>query len=138
MVMGHIKLLLHKAYRALYVFCVLLALIGGVSWLTSGKYAFFGYRPVYVVTGSMEPVIHAHSLVIAKTAVPDDISVGDIVVYKLFIRSNGNTSPAYVSVLHRVIAKTPDGGYILKGDANPCPDEATVYPDQIQYIIRGR
>lgn len=35
------------------------------------------------------------------------------------------------NIVHRIIAKTDDGGFIAQGDNNPKPDPGTIYPSQI-------
>jgi signal peptidase I, archaeal type len=79
-----------------------------------------------VVSGSMEPVMYRGDIVIIDTN-PSTIQVGDIIVYKAtWINED---------VIHRVIAigTESNGSTVLetKGDNNPVPDPALVYPDQI-------
>jgi signal peptidase len=81
-----------------------------------------------VVSGSMEPVLYRGDIVIIDSNPnPDNIQVGDIIVYK----ATWFPQP----VIHRVIAKgkLPNGttAYEIKGDNNPSPDPALVYPNQI-------
>ena len=79
-----------------------------------------------VVSGSMEPVMYRGDIVIIDTN-PSTIQVGDIIVYK--------ATWVNEDVIHRVIAIGTDsnGNTVLetKGDNNPGPDPALVYPDQI-------
>jgi signal peptidase len=89
-----------------------------------------------VVSGSMEPVFYRGDVVlIEKTSFlgipevsPNDLKVGDIVVY----RATWFPEP----VIHRIIGtgKTADGNkyYVIKGDNNPQADPSIVYPSQIQ------
>lgn len=89
-----------------------------------------------VVSGSMEPVFaRGDVVVIQKTNFlgiselnTSDLNVGDIVIYDATWFSE--------PVIHRIISKgtSPDGRlyYITKGDNNPTPDPAPVYPEQIQ------
>ena len=74
------------------------------------------YGGFAVVEGrSMEPLLHTGDLVILKKAGPDDIEVGDIVVYK----SNGKY------IIHRVVGVYESRGvkcFIVKGDNNVFPD----------------
>lgn len=70
-----------------------------------------------VVEGrSMEPLLQTGDLVFVIKASPDDIHVGDVIVYK---RPNGEY------VIHRVIKVIGNGDSMLivtKGDNNPVPD----------------
>jgi signal peptidase I len=78
-----------------------------------------------VVSGSMEPVLYRGDIVVIDN--PNNIHVGDIIVYQ----ATWFPQP----VIHRVIyiGKTPNGEiyYITKGDNNPSPDPAGVYPRQV-------
>jgi signal peptidase len=88
-----------------------------------------------VVSGSMEPVFYRGDIVLVEKANflgihefnPKDVKKGDIVIY------NANWFPD--PVIHRVVATgTAKNGtkyYIIKGDNNPVPDPAVVYPSQI-------
>ena len=88
-----------------------------------------------VVSGSMEPVFYRGDVVvIEKTNFfglqevnYNDLKVGDIIIYQ----ATWFPEP----VIHRIIMKAtaPDGKayFITKGDNNPGPDPAPVYPEQI-------
>jgi signal peptidase len=79
-----------------------------------------------VVSGSMEPVLFRGDIVIIDSN-PSTVQVGDIVVYK----ATWFPQP----VIHRVIeiGQDQNGTTAMKtkGDNNPQPDPALVYPDQI-------
>lgn len=80
---------------------------------------FMGYKPVTVVTGSMEPAIRVNSISVAKKVKISDIDLNDIVMY----RTSNN-----VLVTHRVIAINNENGEIsltTKGDNNNSED---IYP----------
>ncbi len=81
---------------------------------------FAGIHPYYVLSGSMEPVIHTGSLVYIQEMdeAPEE---GDIIAYEA-----GDGIP----VVHRVV-ETVEGGFITKGDANEIPDANVVVPDKI-------
>ncbi len=70
-----------------------------------------------VVEGkSMEPLLQTGDLVLVVKTLPQDIHVGDIVVYR---------SPYGELVIHRVIRVEHEGGhyvYLIKGDNNAIPD----------------
>ncbi|MBP2046003.1 signal peptidase I [Methanobacterium aggregans] len=88
-----------------------------------------------VVSGSMEPVFYRGDIVvIEKTDFlglqelnANDLKVGDIVVY----HATWFNEP----VIHRIIQinQTSNGTkyFVIKGDNNPVPDPAVVYPNQI-------
>lgn len=91
-----------------------------------------------VVSGSMEPVFYRGDVVvIEKTNFlgidefnPDDLNVGDIVIYT---GTWATGSPE--QIIHRIVYKgTNSNGqlyYVTKGDNNPSPDPVVVYPNQI-------
>ncbi|MGB9960139.1 MAG: signal peptidase I [Candidatus Bathyarchaeales archaeon] len=74
------------------------------------------YEPVY--TGSMEPAIPVGSIVVIKPAVPETLTVGDIICFKIEAESP-------TTVTHRIIDVTNEG-FKTKGDANEDPDPWTV------------
>jgi signal peptidase I len=79
-----------------------------------------GYRPLVVLSGSMEPVMPTGSLVLTKAVAPATVQVGDVITFHLHSR-------AYQSELatHRVIAveSGPMGlSFVTKGDANQVYD----------------
>jgi len=81
-----------------------------------------------VVSGSMEPVLYRGDIVIIDSNPNvNNIQVGDIVVYK----ATWFNQP----VIHRVIEIGDDQNgnkaMVTKGDNNPSPDPAIVYPNQI-------
>ncbi|MFA4647535.1 signal peptidase I [Pyrococcus kukulkanii] len=79
---------------------------------------------VVVASGSMEPVFYRGDVVVLKGVKPEDIKVGDVVVYR---------SPlAKYPIIHRVreVRKVVIGGreklcFVTWGDHNPVPD---IYP----------
>lgn len=89
-----------------------------------------------VVSGSMEPVFYRGDIVIIeksnffgiKELNPENIQKGDIIIY------DATWFPE--PVIHRVIAVEKDKAgekyYITKGDNNPSPDPAPVYPSQVE------
>ncbi|AJC71524.1 signal peptidase [Thermococcus guaymasensis DSM 11113] len=84
---------------------------------------------VIVISGSMEPVFYRGDVVLLKSASPEDIHVGDVIVYN---------APSYsYPIIHRVreIKTVNLGGKLEKcfvtwGDNNPVPDwsEYRLYP----------
>lgn len=88
-----------------------------------------------VVSGSMEPVFYRGDVVVIektdflgiKELNPDDLKIGDIVIY----RATWFPEP----VIHRIIATGTDSNgtpyYTINGDNNPSQDPVPVYHDQI-------
>ncbi len=89
-----------------------------------------------VVSGSMEPVFYRGDIVIIEKTDffgiseldPQTLKVGDIIIY------DATWFPE--PVIHRVIKVGRDAGgkkyYVTKGDNNPSPDPAPVYPSQVK------
>ena len=69
----------------------------------------FGYTPLIVVSGSMEPVIKINDIVIVKKAHYSELEVGDIIVYHDRARD--------MTIIHRLM-EIDNGRAITKGDAN--------------------
>ena len=113
----------------LYIFSALSAALFiylWLSWMALGP-AFFpalaGQDHFLLGVGvgiSMYPTIRNGDYIVVDTT-PEDIRVGDIIVY---VAPNGEF------VGHRVIGVTGDG-YIVKGDNNPVPDPWIVHDNQI-------
>ncbi len=103
MISSKIGLLIEIAGTAAIIALIILSI--------SGSFMFA------VVEGrSMEPLLQTGDLVFVIKASPDNIHVGDVVVYK---RPNGEY------VIHRVIEIIGNGDSMLvvtKGDNNPVPD----------------
>lgn len=76
-----------------------------------------GIRGMAIVEGrSMEPLFHTGDVVFLTKKPPEEIKVGDIIVY---------TTPDGRYIIHRVIDvyKVDDTFcYVVKGDNNPVPD----------------
>lgn len=72
----------------------------------------FGYRPLVVLTGSMEPTYKIGSIIYYHKIPEEELKVGDPITFKL---SNGTV------VTHR-INDIIDNEYQTKGDANDTPD----------------
>lgn len=120
--MQHIK----KANDIMYI----LVLIGIVAFMTG----VLSYRPLAIVSNSMQPVYSRGSIVIVEhISSPIDIEVGDIVQYQ----SEGKT------ITHRVVAidAASDGSgkrvYTTKGDNSPSRDPI-VSGNQISGVVKAQ
>ncbi len=107
-----------------------LSITAGIRERKSGELSFIcGYKPVYIVSGSMEDTILKHSVVILKKAGYEDVKDGDIITYKI-----GNT---YVT--HRLIGRDEEAFeknesryLITKGDNNRINDIELLDPNDIR------
>lgn len=112
--------------------CLILFFISVISssFITkqiTGKSTVFGYKPFYIMSESMDPVIKVGHIVISKPINANDIDIGDIIAYK---------TPSK-TVIHRVIKINDDETYEFKGDNNKTqiPSDIHVTANQIQYKI---
>ena len=108
-------------FLIIVVACVCCNLITGLT----GKSHIFGYKPLFIMSGSMEPTIKTYQLVLSVPVTADEVSVNDIVTY---------TSPSGLRIIHRIIDIT-DEGFVFKGDNNAKSDENIVKADQIGYKV---
>ena len=76
-----------------------------------------GYQVYDVVSGSMDPDIPVHSVVLVQPAAPEELQPGEIVAY----RSGSSV------VIHRLVENhIVEGELVTKGDANAEPDPLKV------------
>ena len=86
-----------------------------VSWLSARYFLATDYPLVYVASNSMYPTLRVGDLLFVKGVKPEDIRVGDVVI---FIKPTGTGE----RIVHRVVSiKRVDGKVLIttKGDNNP-------------------
>lgn len=107
------------------ILLVLLAIycIAGVAWQdrTGNLFYIFGYRPVVILSGSMEPTIKTGAIVIVKQT--EDVEEQDIIC---FHAEDGNC------VIHRYVDKSDSACLITKGDYNPKEDLEHISLEQVE------
>ena len=81
----------------------------------------FGYKPVLILTGSMEPTMHVNGVVIVEKSTYDDVKEGDIIMYKVNDKM----------ITHRIIEKSSEG-ITTKGDNNQTEDAYLLKEENIQ------
>lgn len=110
----------HRRRRIAALVVVLAALAAG--WVFLAPPAIGGATSYVVTDGvSMHPRIHTGDLALVRPA--GTYHVGDIAAYR---------SPSlHVTVLHRIVAITRDGGYRFKGDNNTWIDPGHISRDRI-------
>ena len=111
----------HRPHRAAPVVCrifgtvILLAVLAVCLPLSVPK--LLGYQAYDVVSGSMDPAIPVHSVVLVQPAAPEELQPGEIVAY----RSGSSV------VIHRLVENhIVEGELVTKGDANAEPDPLKV------------
>ncbi|MBQ9318223.1 MAG: signal peptidase I [Bacilli bacterium] len=105
--MKYIKTFIHGLSLLCYVFV-------GIYVIVCIPY-LFRYKPLVVLSGSMEPTFKTGGIIYYKHALPEEIKVGDIITFR-----NGD-----IFVSHRVNSIV-DNLYETKGDANNTPDAIKV------------
>lgn len=124
-----------------YFLCIMLVpiLVANLVIIVKGSLnpdnvpTFFGYAPMAVVTDSMktsdESSIKSGDLVIAEKIDPQELDLGDIIMFKK------NQS----IIIHRIIEKdTRTNQFITKGDANNIEDPEPVEYKEIVGKYAGR
>ena len=99
-----------------------------VQRVTNNKASVGGYGVYTIVSESMVPEYNIYDMLIAKKTNPQDIAIGDDVVYQ---GKEGDFNGKIVT--HRVIKKKHDGkiySFVTKGIANPVEDPE-ISEDQI-------
>ncbi len=91
-----------------------------------------GYRPVLVLTGSMEPYMMTNGIALTKEVDSlDDIAVGDVVTYHV-MNDNGKK----LLITHRIIA-IDDGLIYTKGDNNNVDDGFPLTIENVEAKVVG-
>ena len=89
---------------------------------------YVGYQPIFVQTGSMEPTMKTHGVVLVKRV--DDMSeleVDDIITFQVY---DGSGNP--IDITHRIYNIKEDGSIITKGDNNRVADNYTLTIDNVK------
>ena len=92
----------------------------------------FGYRPFFVLSGSMEKEIHKGDLIITKIIDPSTLNVNDVIAF----RDEENTVTT-----HRIIDMIERDGntyFVTKGDNNNTQDQNLVEYKDVEGIYVGR
>ena len=117
-----IKDLIVNIIMGMSIIIFAIALYSGYVHKDNPNEAFLlGYKPVYVMTGSMEPTLKVNGLVIIKQIDYDDVKVDDIIMYEIDDKM----------ITHRVVEIT-DEGIRTKGDNNNVQDAYLLQPENIK------
>lgn len=116
-----LKIIWNIIYTILFLIVLLMLLVVVMQRVTDNSITIGGIRMFTVATGSMKPVYEVGDVLIAKEINPEEIKVGDDIVYR------GEKSSFNDKIItHRVISieKQEDGNYkiITKGVANEKED----------------
>lgn len=102
---------------------LLISMVSSLPLWIALPWAFLGWSPTLVTTGSMEPLVTPGDVVMVRPLPADEIVANTVV---LFERPDGER------VLHRVVAAMPDGTFRTQGDANDVPDSEPLHIEQIR------
>ena len=108
-----------KLLKHMFSFLSTIVLICIVGFLLIAAPLVAGYKPVIVLSGSMEPAFHVGSIIYYKQAAFADIQEGDPITF--YVGDDGTM------VTHRVIKiNEQTQEFMTQGDANETPDPAPV------------
>jgi len=114
-----------------WIFWIAFAIVFSFTFNHALGYALKTETPlVAVMSNSMYPAIHKGDVLIVKGVDPQDIKIGDIIVYK---------APSGMRIVHRVINITNEGYFITRGDNNPAADQDVgISPPVNPNMVLGR
>jgi signal peptidase len=107
------------------------AVVSAVVWLTMWAAIAppaFGWSPVAVTSGSMEPRIDTGDIVIVEPFDGGVLAPGTVIVF--------DSSSSRGKITHRIVEVTASGDYVTRGDANGRIDSTPVSPDEIVGVGR--
>ena len=130
-----LKIVFKILYQILIIMCVLLIAIIVFQKITDSNRSIGGYRIFRVITGSMEPEYDIGQVVISKQIDPNDINVGDDIVYLgTYGEYNGKI------IMHEVVAidKDENGNlnFHAKGLHSSSVEDPQIKPHQIYGIVK--
>jgi len=102
----------------LALFAAVLVVVGALAASLAPR--LLGYSPIIVYGGSMADSVPVGSMAVTKPVRPEDIGVGDVIVFY-----PPSTSPDRSPLIHRVVSIQEEDGQRLfrtRGDANATPD----------------
>ncbi len=117
-----------KVFGYIVIFLIIALLVFVlISMATNHTVFIFGKTTAWVLTPSMEPTIPARSYILIEKVSPDDVTVGDIIIFK-------SDDPAldFAFNTHRVTQIIGDNDeFVTQGDANPVEDQYTAKADNV-------
>ncbi|MBQ1424306.1 MAG: signal peptidase I [Lachnospiraceae bacterium] len=132
----HLAGMMKDAVAAIIVTASILVIAGclymNVKERMIGDMAFaFGYKPVFIESGSMEPVIHTGAVILLKKADYSEVKTGDVIT---FVTGRGYVTHRLVGVDEAALREGRSACLITKGDANSVIDPERLDPE----MIRGK
>ena len=102
---------------------LLISMASSLTLWIAIPWAFLGWSPTLVTSGSMQPLITAGDVVLVRPVAADDLTVNSVVLYD---------RPDTGRVLHRIVEQLPDGSFLTRGDANTSDDSGFLHADQVE------
>jgi signal peptidase I len=110
-------------YGAGMVSMLVVSMASSLSLWIALPWAFLGWSPTLVTSGSMQPLVSPGDVVMIRPAAPEELVANTVVLYD---------RPDTGRVLHRIVEVLPDGTFITRGDANPSDDSGVLRADQVE------
>jgi signal peptidase I len=89
-------------------------------------WAFLGWSPTLVISGSMQPLVTPGDVVMIRPVQPDELVPNSVVLFER------KTPTGTERVLHRIVEQLPDGTFRTQGDANAVPDTEFLHRGQVR------
>jgi len=131
-----LKIVLKILYQILIILCVILTIIIVMQKVSNSNRTILGYRIFRVITGSMEPQYDVGVVVVSKETPPNEIVVGDDIVY---LGTYGDYNGKII--MHNVVAidKDENGNNInfhAKGLHTASVEDPQIKPNQIYGVVK--
>lgn len=110
-------------YGAGTVCMLIISMASSLSLWIGLPWAFLGWSPTLVTSGSMQPLVAPGDVVMVRPVSPEELLPNTVILYE---------RPETGRVLHRIMERLPDGTFRTGGDANASPDSAFVHLEEIQ------
>ena len=110
-------------YGAGMVSMLLISMVSSLSLWILLPWAFLGWSPTLVTSGSMQPLVAAGDVVMVRSVTPEELVANTVVLYD---------RPDTGRVLHRIVEVLPDGTFITRGDANSSDDSGALRAGEVE------
>jgi len=110
-------------YGAGTISMLIISMASSLSLWIAFPWAFLGWTPTLVTSGSMEPLVAPGDVVMLRPVTPEELTPNAVVLYD---------RPDTGRILHRILEQMPDGTFRTGGDANASPDSAFVHVEDIK------
>ena len=132
-----LKIVLKISYQIIIIICLLLTMIVVLQKVTDSNRSIGGYRIFRVITGSMEPEYDIGEVVICKETDPNEIEVGQDIVYKGTYRDYSGKI-----IMHEVVGIDRDENNNLnfraKGLHSASIEDPQIKANQIYGVVRHK